>query len=121
MKRPLSRRLLDAAGKPNKRVVYGDSAMRNLLVVIEKSGRVYWRWQGRVDGKITQVRLGQYPVMDVGEARRAAARLTEARDLAKMYGERLEVPRDPVHIESWQGSLSSRLPAAATRSGVWVN
>jgi integrase len=93
MKRPLSRRLLDAAGKPRKRLVYGDLAMKNLMVIIETTGRIYWRWQGHVDGKVRQVRLGQYPHMDVGQARKAAAALTEARDLAKMYGERFEVPR----------------------------
>jgi integrase len=93
MKRPLSNRLLDSAGKPFKRVVYGDLRIKNLLVVIETTGRIYWRWQGQVDGKVTQVRLGQYPAMDVAQARRAAAALTDARDAAKMQGIAFEVPR----------------------------
>ena len=109
MKQALNKRLLDSMGKPRKRIVYGDLAMKNLMVVIETTGRIYWRWQGYVNGRVEQAKLGQYPVMDVGAARRAAAALTQARDDAKMYGNAFEVPR--VRRRSARASDVSSAPA----------
>jgi integrase len=92
VKRRLTATLLEAHPKPFRRVKYGDVQARNLIVVIEPSGKVYWKWQGRVEGRVTEVHLGQFPAVGVGEARKAAAALTEARDDAKMKAQAFELP-----------------------------
>lgn len=93
MKRALNTKVLEGMTKPHKKMTFGDLIAKNLLVVIQPSGKIYWKWQGRVDGVIRQIPLGQYPAMGIADARKASAELTEARDLAKMKGEPFEVPQ----------------------------
>src|SRR5438309_292216 len=93
MKQVLNSKMLDAVSRPHKRIVYGDSKAKNLLVMIQPTGRICWMWQGRVGGKTKQVLLGYYPTMGVPEARKAAGAFSDARDVAKLSGKDFELPR----------------------------
>lgn len=93
MKKTINTKLIESAGKPSKRITYTDASLRNLMVFIETSGNVYWIWQGKVNGKTRQVRLGRYPQMGVAAARQAATELTDNRDAAKFEQASLALPR----------------------------
>lgn len=84
MKRSINDKMLNAFGRPPKRIVYGDAICQNLLVVIQPTGKIKWLWNGRIDGQTRQVRLGMYPALSVAEARRVAADFTNKRDQAQL-------------------------------------
>jgi integrase len=98
MKTNLTTKFLEKDWSPSKRITYTDVGCKNLMVVIDPNGRVYWRWQGKVNGRVRQVALGQFPAVSIAEARAKAADLTQKRDNAKTTAEPLELPRRVIRV-----------------------
>jgi integrase len=77
-KRKLTVSMIEGLKGTGDRYLVADSIGPNLFLQIGKSGAVRtWIWRGRLDGKVSLVTLGRYPVLSLAAAR------DRARDIAK--------------------------------------
>lgn len=63
-----TQRWIDRLEKPASRVVYSDTATRNLSLVVHKTGLKVFVWRGRVGGKVNTLTLGDTTVHTLEEA-----------------------------------------------------
>lgn len=63
----------------NRREI-ADGGCPNLWAVVHPTGRIAWVWRGSVEGVSDRIRLGQYPSLDLRDARQRAREITDARD-----------------------------------------
>jgi integrase len=57
-----------------------DGGCPNLWAVVHPTGRIAWVWRGSVCGVSDRIRLGQYPSLELRDARLRAREITQARD-----------------------------------------
>lgn len=80
MQKRLTAKFVEALKGTGKVQKYSDLISPNLLLIVTKTGTATWVWQGRIDGKLREFRLGRFPIHSLDDARTWADDITENRD-----------------------------------------